>query len=136
MHCVLLIHVVAVIGAMCFIWLERKVAGRIQDRLGPTRFGGKYGWLQTAGGRPQADHQGRLDAARTLMRCYFALAPYISFCASFAAYIALPFADGWVAQISTSAYSSFWPCMGLEVFGVILGRLCLGLQMVVVRRDA
>ena len=31
-HIILLIHVVAV-GALIFIWLERKIAGRIQDRL-------------------------------------------------------------------------------------------------------
>ena len=42
----LLMNVVAV-GALIFIWMERKVAGRIQDRLGPTRVGGKFGWLQT-----------------------------------------------------------------------------------------
>src|ERR1044072_8693666 len=45
-HLGLLINVVAV-GSLVFIWLERKVAGRIQDRLGPTRVGGKFGWLQT-----------------------------------------------------------------------------------------
>jgi len=33
---------VVAVGALVFIWLERKVAGRIQDRLGPTPGGGKF----------------------------------------------------------------------------------------------
>jgi hypothetical protein len=36
---VLILHVIAG-GALVFIWAERKIAGRIQDRLGPTRTGG------------------------------------------------------------------------------------------------
>ena len=34
-------------GALVFIWAERKIAARIQDRLGPTRTGGRFGWLQS-----------------------------------------------------------------------------------------
>ena len=45
-QCALLLNVVAV-GAIIVIWLERKVSGRIKDRLGPTRVGGKLGWPQT-----------------------------------------------------------------------------------------
>lgn len=118
LHCVLLIHVIAV-GALVFIWAERKVSGRIQDRLGPTRCGGRFGWLQSlADGIKLLTKEDLMpDGADGLL---FRVAPYVSFCASFAALIALPFSDGWVAVELNVAAFFILAVMGLEVFGVIL----------------
>src|SRR6188508_2640277 len=112
----LIVNLVAV-GALLFIWMERKVSGRIQDRLGPTRVGGKFGWLQTlADGLKLVTKEDLCpDGADRML---FLLAPYISFCASFAAYMALPFADGWVGVRLNVAVFFIIAVLGIEVFGV------------------
>ena len=115
---VVLIAFVA-ITAVFFIWLERKVAGRIQDRLGPTRVGGKFGWLQTvADGIKCFVKEDTIPADADKM--LFRLSPYIAFAGSFMAFLALPFADGWVALNLSIAVFFMLAVMSTEIFGIIL----------------
>jgi NADH-quinone oxidoreductase subunit H len=120
-HIALILNLVAV-GALFFIWLERKISGRIQDRLGPTRVGGKFGWLQTlADGLKLITKEDLMPAGADGM--LFRVAPYISFGASIAAFVAIPFAGGpfpWIAQHLNTGVFFVIAILGLEVFGVIL----------------
>ena len=122
--CVLIIHLGAV-GALVFIWLERKGSGRIQDRLGPTRVGGRFGWLQTlADGITLIAKEDITPGEADAM--LFRIAPYVSFAASFAAWLAMPFAVGWSGLDTNVAVFFVLAVLGLEVFGVILAGYASG----------
>ena len=120
-HVALILNLVAV-SALVFIWLERKISGRIQDRLGPTRTGGKFGWLQTlADGLKLLTKEDLMPGGADGM--LFKIAPYVAFCASIGAFIASPFAGGpfpWIAQHLNVGVFFVLAVLGLEVFGVIL----------------
>lgn len=102
-----------------FIWAERKISGRIQDRLGPTRTGGKFGWLQSLADGIKLIQKEDLvpKEADGLM---FRLAPYVVVVASFVGYIALPFSDGWAAMVLDVGLFLTLAVLSLEVLGVIL----------------
>lgn len=119
-----LIGITAVVGfvslvAMFSIWWERKVAGRIQSRLGPMRVGGWHGWAQSpADGLKLMQKEDIIpgDADRVLFR----LAPYAAFIPALSAFIALPFGAAFVFRELDVALIFILAMLGVEVVGVIL----------------
>ncbi len=118
------IHVALVAGffglpAGIFIWAERKISGRIQDRLGPTRVGGKFGWLQAIadGGKLIQKEDLVPEAADGPL---FRVAPYVVVISSLSAFMFLPFSDGWIAVSLDIGLYLMLAVMSLEVIGVIL----------------
>ena len=107
------------VSAVFSDWLERKVAGRIQDWLGPTRVGGKFGWLQTlADGVKLLVKEDLIPESADQM--LFRLGPYIALAGSFLAFIVLPFSDGLVPIDLNIAILFMLAIMSTEVFGIIL----------------
>jgi len=105
--------------AFVFIWAERKVAGRIQDRLGPTRTGGRFGWLQSLADGIKLIQKEDLapNAADHLL---FRVSPYIVVVAAFAAFIFIPFSDGWTAVSMDVGLFVALAVLSLEVLGIVL----------------
>jgi len=111
-------------SALMYIWAERKVSGRMQDRLGPTRTG-PFGLLQSlADGIKLLTKEDLTPAvADTFL---FKIAPYLAFCASFAGFIALPFATRLVGSELNIAAFFVLAILSSEVFGVLLAGYASG----------
>ncbi|HOW19244.1 MAG TPA: NADH-quinone oxidoreductase subunit NuoH [Phycisphaerae bacterium] len=106
--------------AMFAIWWERKVAGRIQSRLGPMRVGGWHGWAQSlADGIKLIGKEDLIPEGAD--RPLFRLAPYLAFVPAICAFIALPFGTYWVFRNLDVGLIFVLAMVGVEVIGVILG---------------
>ena len=120
--------VLAMVGAVGFvslvamfgIWWERKVAGRIQSRLGPMRVGGWHGWAQSmADGLKLIQKEDIFIAGAD--RLLFRMAPYVAFIPALSLFIALPFSAAWVCRDLDVGLIFIFAMMGLGVLGVLLG---------------
>ncbi len=112
------------VSTLMYIWAERKISGRMQDRLGPTRVG-PFGLLQSlADGIKLINKEDFApDAADKFL---FRIAPYLAFCAAFTGFIALPFGMGLVAHEVNIAAFFMLAVLSSEVFGVMLAGYASG----------
>jgi NADH-quinone oxidoreductase subunit H len=100
------------------VWLERRVAGRMQARIGPNRVG-PQGLLQfLADGVKLLAKEDIIPAGAD--RTPFLIAPYIVFAGAFAAFAAIPFGYGLVASDMPFGLFFILSISSIEVVGVIM----------------
>ncbi len=85
-----LAFVILLVAVMLMIWFERKVIGRLQNRLGPT-VAGPFGVLQTLADGVKLFFKEDLIPTRS-DRFVFQLAPYLSLVPAFLTFILVPIA--------------------------------------------
>jgi NADH-quinone oxidoreductase subunit H len=100
------------------VYLERKIAGRIQNRCGPNRVG-PYGLLQTL-----ADGVKLLTKEDIVQRgadeALFRFAPYVVFLAALTGFVVIPFAPGVVPADLDVGIFFFLALIGLETIGIVM----------------
>ena len=123
----LLITIIYAVGVVMFlsifalagIWLERKVSGHIQDRLGPMETGGWHGWSQTIADALKLVLKEDIIPSAADSRL-FRLAPYLVFIGSLAAFAVLPFAANLIGSDLNIGVYYVIAVSSLVVIGILM----------------
>ena len=121
-------------AAPILVWIERRVAGFIQDRLGPNRcnIGGIRlgGLIQSFADMLKLVFKEDFRAGAIKEKLVFIVAPVIVFASAFLSYMVMPFADNLKIGSQTFVMQGlpidlgvlwFLAFAGLSIYGIILG---------------
>ena len=121
-------------AAPILVWVERRVAGFIQDRLGPNRcnIGGFRlgGLIQSFADMLKLVFKEDFKAGSIKEKLVFMVAPFVVFASAFLSYMVMPFADNLKIGSQTFVMQGlpinlgvlwFLAFAGLSVYGIILG---------------
>ena len=100
------------------VYLERKFAGRMQNRRGPNRVG-PYGLLQTLADGVKLLAKEDIVAPSTDAPL-FRLAPYVVFIGAFTGFVVLPYAPGVVAGPLDVGVLLFLALIAFETIGIVM----------------
>ncbi|MDD2383860.1 MAG: NADH-quinone oxidoreductase subunit H [Sulfurospirillaceae bacterium] len=121
-------------AAPILVWIERRVAGFIQDRMGPNRCHIKGirlgGIIQSFADMLKLVFKEDFEANGIKQSFFFSLAPVIVFCSAFLTFMVMPFADD--LKIGEQVFRMqglpidlgvlwFLAFAGLSVYGIMLG---------------
>jgi NADH-quinone oxidoreductase subunit H len=106
------------VTVLALIYLERKIAGRIQQRLGPMRVG-PHGTLQTVADAVKLIGKEDLRPD-TADRWVFELAPFAIFVPAFLAFVAVPFTRNWAISFLDLGLFYIVAVTGLSFIGFLM----------------
>jgi len=104
--------------ALFLIWFERKLAGRIQNRLGPMRVG-PYGLLQSVADAVKLLAKEDLRPAGA-DRWVFELAPFVVFVPAFLTLVAIPWTHAWAVSFLDQGLFYIVAVSGVSFIGFLM----------------
>lgn len=105
--------------ALIVIYLERKVAAHMQDRLGPMRTGGWHGWAQTIADMLKLLQKEDIVPAAADNKLH-KLAPFIVFIGSYATFAAIPFSSAYIGSNINIGILYIVAISSLAIVGILM----------------